>query len=312
MINEQFREETFYLENNNGFRFHVRSFLPHANNPIGVLQIFHGMAEHGGRYSEFAKHLAQNGFATYIADHPGHGLTARNKKDLGVVEGKKGWNLMLKNQLKLLTHIRTKHTNTHVFLVGHSMGSILARHFTSIYPLYFKGLILSGPTETSKFQLKLGQTLTFVQSLFFPDNTKVKWFNRQFYNNFNKHFKSPPTLFEWISSKREEVNEYVSDPFCGFDCSVGFYRNLFWGIKEMQKNGRHLTFRKSLPILIFSGDQDPVGNFGKDAIKIHANYYVQGFHKLAIKVFGGRHEMLREENKQEVFDYVLKWLQEKV
>ncbi len=304
--------ETFVLENNKGLKFFVRSFLPSSQKPKGVLQIFHGMAEHGGRYAEFASFLANNGFATYIADHPGHGLTAPSKKNLGVLEGKKGWNLMLKNQLKLLTHIRSKHTNTHVFLMGHSMGSILARHFTSIYPLYFKGLILSGPTETPKFQLKLGQALSSVLSSLFPDHQKIKWFNKHFYNNFNRHFKSPQTMFEWISSKREEVDEYVSDPLCGFDCSVGFYRNLFWGIKEMQKNNRNLTFRKSLPILIFAGDQDPVGHFGKDAVQIHASYYKQSFHKLSIKVFNGRHEMLREENKQEVFEYILKWLDERI
>jgi len=189
------------------------------------------------------------------------------------------------------------------------MGSIIARHFTCLYPLYFKGLILSGPNETSGVLLKAARSLMFFKSLFLDDNKKVRWFNKHFYNNFNKHFKSPETGFEWISSNRQEVDDYVKDPFCGFDCSVGFYRNLFWGIKEVHKMNSSIRFRKSLPILIFAGNQDPVGNFGKDAIKIHANYYKQNFHKLSVKVFNGRHEMLHEEDKQIVFEYLLNWLQ---
>ncbi len=73
-----------------------------------------------------------------------------------------------------------------------------------------------------------------------------------------------------------------------------------------------LTYRKTLPVLLLSGHEDPVGNFGKDAVSIHKEFYRQHFQHLNMKVFPGRHELLHEKNKEEVFDYLLKWMQDNI
>ncbi len=309
MTNTLPKENSFSLQSNSNPGFWVRCTSPSSGSPKAILMIIHGMAEHGGRYQELARFLAQSGFETYAADHPGHGLTAGSLADRGLSPGRRGWETMLENARSLYTHIRKNKPDTPVYIMGHSMGSIIARHFTAVYPVYIQGLILSGTFDTGWLQIKFGRALSVMLSLLMGAKARCRWFNRLFYHHFNHHFRSRPTLFEWISSVREEVDAYVNDPYCGFDCSNGFYRNLFKGVASMKKAQHNLKYRKTLPLLILSGQDDPVGNFGKDALQIHREFYKQRYQNLSIKVFHGRHELLHEENKQAVMDYLLRWLE---
>jgi alpha-beta hydrolase superfamily lysophospholipase len=304
------KEQTFFLNSSSQERFFVKSYLPATGKPKGILQIIHGMAEHHGRYHELGQFLAENGYGVFINDHPGHGQTAGSIERLGYISYSRGWEIMLENSRALYTYIRKSQPDIPLFLMGHSMGSILARHFIAVYPVYIQGLILSGTFETSNNILKLSHSFIRLQKLFLGSQRKSKWFNRFFYQNFNRHFEPRPTLFEWISSDRAEADQYVADPYCGFDCSIAFYNNIFKGISEMKKAHHNLKYRKTLPLLIFGGQDDPVGNFGKDAMKIHREFYKQRFQNLKVKVFHGRHEMLHETEKEKVFIYLLNWVNE--
>lgn len=304
------KEQSFFLNSSMQERFFVKSYLPATGKPKGILQIMHGMAEHHGRYHEFGSFLAEHGYGAFINDHPGHGQTAGSIDRLGYINNQRGWEIMLENSRALYTHIRKNQPEIPVFLMGHSMGSILARHFMTVYPVYVQGLVLSGTFDMPGSTLRALNLLVKTQSLFFGSNKKSYWFNRFFFHNFNKHFKPRPTEFEWISSSREEIDQYVNDPYCGFDCSVAFYRNLAFGIFAMKKAHHNLKYRKTIPLLIMGGQDDPVGNFGKDAMKIHSEFYKQHFQNLKVKVFRGRHEMLHEAEKEKVFNYLLKWMDE--
>lgn len=282
--------------------------FPSAGRLKAVVQIIPGMAEHTGRYREFAFFLAENGYAVYCADHPGSGISAGKEKNLGVLPVFKGWEVMLESIRALYTHIRQTHIDLPVFIFGHSMGSVLARHFTAVYPVYIGGLILSGTFETPGIIIKFSRALVGLMIKIQGGKTKSKWFNRLFYKNLNRRFRRGPTTFEWISSVREEVDKYVEDPWCGYDCSWGFYKSLFRGITATKRAQHNLKYRKTLPILNFCGQDDPVGNFGRDALKIHHYYFRQRFQNHTFKVFRGRHELLHEENKEAVFFYLLDWL----
>lgn len=306
------RQKGFYLQSSNKFKFLARSYYPEKDAPKAIVQIVHGMAEHMGRYHELAAYLTQRGFAVYMHDHPGHGEDALKEDRLGVIPNLRGWQMMLENTRTLYTHIRRKKPEIPLFLFGHSMGSVIARHFLAVYPVYLKGLILSGPLEVSPLILKLSrkavQLLCFLQG---PRN-KNRLFNRFFYQHFNRHFKPRPTLFEWISSERSEVDAYVNDPLCGFFCSNAFYNNLFKGVGAMMKTQQNIKYRKTLPLLILSGQQDPVGNFGKVAIKIHQDFYKQKFQNLTVKIFPGRHELLHDNPKEQVTKFLADWMEERI
>lgn len=215
---------------------------------------------------------------------------------------------MLENVRALYTTLRKNRPKIPVFVFGHSMGSILARHFTALYPVYIRGLALSGSFEMSASTITFWLTVVRLKILLEGPAKKSKWFNKLFYWNFNRHFKEGTTLFEWISSDPDEVERYVSDPCCGMYLTNGFYRILFKGIAATHRAETLLTYRKSLPVLILSGKEDPVGCFGKDAVKIHKEYFKQNFQNLSLKIFPGRHELLHERNKEEVFAYILEWM----
>ncbi len=310
MALREIREDSFYLQSFKNRRFYVKRYDPAGKKPKAILQIIHGMAEHGGRYHDFACFLAKNGYAVVINDHPGHGKTAENPEELGVIPKKRGWETLLENIRLVYSQIRKNQPEIPVYLFGHSMGSILVRHFISVYPIYIQGLILSGTFESSPSLVKTSRVFTRIKCLTESHQHKSKWFNKFFYWRFNRHFKPRPTRFEWISSERDEVDAYVEDPCCGIDCSNGFYTNLFKGIKEMKRAEATLKYRKNLPLLILSGQQDAVGNFGKDALNIHKRFFKQKFQNLTLKVFHGRHELLHESNKEEVYYFLLNWLEE--
>ncbi len=302
------REQGFYLSSSTRNRFYVKSYLPANNNPKGIVLIIPGMAEHIGRYRDFAHYLAENEYGVYTCDHPGQGKTVVSPDQAGQVFGRHAWQQMLENVRALYSNVRKNQPEIPVFLFGHSMGSVLARHFTAIYPVYLQGIILSGSFTPNALLINLALAFININILFEGSNKKSIWFNRLFYKNFNRHFKHRPTLFEWISSDRAEVDAYVKDPCCGINYSNGFYRNLFSGIAATRKAEKLLTYRKSLPLLILSGQDDPVGNFGKDAIKLHKEFYKQKFQNLYLKLFPGRHELLHEKNKEAIYLYLIEWL----
>ncbi len=302
------KRQEFFLKSSTKNSFYATSYMPSGRPLLGVVQIITGMAEHAGRYHDFAVFLAENGFGVYACDHPGQGKTAGTPDKIGVIASKRGWQIMLENVRSLYNHIRKSQPDAPVFVFGHSMGSVLARHFTALYPIYIQGLVLSGTFMMSSISLTL--SINFIRLLIaLQGSNKINpWLNTLFYGNFNRHFRDKPTLFEWISSNRSEVDTYVADPYCGFSYTNGFYLHLLKGIAQTKRAESLLTYRKTLPVLIMSGREDPVGKFGKDPDKIHKEYYKQHFQNLSFKLFHGRHELLHETNKEDVYQYLLDWL----
>lgn len=308
MENGDVRTKVFYLKSTNNHHFGIRCTMPVRTPPTGVVQLIPGMAEHSGRYQDVANFLAKNGYAVFCADHPGSGLTAKGIEGLGILPSTRGWEIMLENIRSLYTHIRKEYPKTPVFLLGHSMGSILARHFVAVYPVYIQGLILSASFLTPAYRLKLIKPAINLFALFSGPDKKPTWFNHLFYKNFNKYFKNGPTMFEWISSDRKEVDAYVADSYCGYNNSWAFFKTLFRGIDAMKSSQNNLKYRKTMPLLNICGQDDPVGDFGKDAVKIHRHFYKQRFQNNTMKVFRGRHELFHDKQREKVFYYLLDWM----
>lgn len=303
------REEHFQLSSPSNERFYVSRWLPGKEMPRAIVLVIPGMAEHAGRYAHFARFMARNGYGIYSCDHPGQGLTAGRPERAGITPRRRGWEIMLENVRALYSHIRKTQPVIPVFLLGHSMGSVLARHFTALYPVYTQGLVLSGSSLLPPGLLTLALGLVRLKILFQGHNKKSRWFNRLFYWSLNRHFHPRPTRFEWISSVREEVDRYQEDPHCGIFYTNAFYLHLFKGIAATRRAEHLITYRKTLPVLVLSGQDDPVGRFGKDAVRIHQAYYEEKFQHLSLKIFPGRHELLHEENREAVYDYLLDWFE---
>jgi alpha-beta hydrolase superfamily lysophospholipase len=291
----------------------ITTFLPEKTPVRAIVQINHGMAEHSARYFDFAQHLCNNGFGVYLHDHPGHGQTADADKT-GHLDWNKGWDNMLDVIHNINKTIRKAHPNVPVFLFGHSMGSLLSRHYNAAYPMYFKGMIISGTTNPSTSALESTLLLVKFIHLFKAETYKSKWLNNVFYGKLSSGLKGPRTEFDWLSTDANEVEKYKHDPLCGFLVSLGFLKNLLRGTLQMLTVEKQLKFRKNFATLIISGKQDTAGNLGNDPIAIQQKYIEQGYFNTRLSLLDGRHELLNESEpvKSNTYDIIINWMDEKL
>lgn len=302
--------KTTTFQADDGKEIFYHQWLPEDKERIkAIVQIAHGMAEHSKRYHRFAEALTKEGFAVYANDHRGHGQTAGSLENVGYFADENGWNLVVEDMHKLTETIKSNHPNIPVFLFGHSMGSFLSRNYIFRYGNDIQGVILSG---TGGDPGLLGKIENFVAKR--ESKNKGKKFRSPLLKNlsfgkFNNAFKPNRTEFDWLSRDDAEVDTYVNDPYCGGDFTAGFYEDLLSGLGVVNsfKNTRKVP--KNLPIYLFSGEKDPVGNNTKGVKQIFKAYQKAGIKDVTCKFYkDGRHEMLNEINREEVFSDIIIWL----
>jgi alpha-beta hydrolase superfamily lysophospholipase len=133
--------------------------------------------------------------------------------------------------------------------------------------------------------------------------------NKLSFGSYNKAFKPNRTEFDWLSRDEKEVDKYIEDPYCGEVATAGFFYDMISGVKQLDKPERISQIPKDLPIFLFSGDQDPVGNNTKGVRTAYQNLKKAGIKDISYKLYkDGRHEMLNEINKEEVYRDVIQWL----
>jgi alpha-beta hydrolase superfamily lysophospholipase len=297
------------IQSHDNTSLYVRKRIP--TNVRAVVQIAHGMTEHGGVYDEFIDALIAKGFAVYIHDHRGHGKTA-SEEELGHFEPQLGWKHAVQDIIFLSKYIRAE-IDAPLFLLGHSMGSFLSRRVVQLRGDLYDGLILSGTGASPGLLGKLGEMVAKIEMTVRGKKAKSPLLNFLSFGAFNAHFKPTKTESDWLSSDSEQVQRYIDDPFCGFVCTTSFYKELFGGVAQATSKSECSHTPTTLPIYLFSGDRDPVGKMGKDVQKSYALYRECGVQDVTIKLYkDGRHEMFHEVNRQEVFQDVIHWLDEHI
>jgi len=304
------KSNQYKIKADDGTGIHVYEWLPDKHSTIrGVVQIVHGMAEHAGRYEDFAGFLTSNDFAVYANDHRGHGKTAGNIENVGFVSPKNGWEKMV-SDLKLVSrHIKEKNNEKPLYVLGHSMGSYLTRNFMLDPGTEIRGVIISGTGDNPGFLGHIGIFLTQIMLLFYPAKSPSPLMFDLSFGAFNKPFKPNRTKFDWLSRDNDQVDKYVNDPFCGGVSSIGFFRDFLKGVLFVTRQNTINNVPKELPVLCFSGDNDPAGNNGKGVTGVYQKFKKAGVKNITLKLYaGGRHEMLNETNKDEVYRFTLDWL----
>lgn len=274
-----------------------------------VLQIVHGMAEHASRYDEFAQFLNERGYAVYANDHRGHGLTAACVENTGHFADKNGWALVVNDCRILFDKIKTETADIPVFLLGHSMGSFIARDLVSQCGNEYKGMILSGTSWNTAMLVLPGKFIAKLQKFFLGKKHKSKFLVNLSFGSFNKKFKPNRTDFDWLSRVPEFVDRYVKDEYCGFYCSAGFFDDMFTGILKIQKKKTIQKMPVALPVLLACGENDPVGNYTKSVKQVYKVFKGYGIKDIELKIyFQARHEILNEINRKEVYADFLRWM----
>ncbi len=289
---------------------HVYEFLPDNTKKItGVLQIAHGMAEHAKRYADFANFLTDNGVAVYANDHRGHGKTAGAIDRVGILNHKTGWHDLVSDLKQLTRLIQEKHPDRPIFLFGHSMGSFAIRTYLTQIEVPISGAIISGTAGNPGLLGVVGRLLTKVMMIFNAPETPSPFMDKLSFGAFNKPFKPNRTKFDWLSRDETQVDKYVADPYCGGVFTLGFFNQMLTGLLYVSKQKSIEAIPKDLPILIFAGAADPVGDQGKGVTEVYEKYKKAGIANLEFKLFPeGRHESINEINKDAVYQLVLEWL----
>ena len=282
-------------------------YIP-AGEMRGIVQICHGMSEHMGRYHDFMRFLAQHGYVACGVDHIGHGRSSYENK-FGWFGEKDGWRTLIEDQYKFhkIVHSEVPFCERSV-LLGHSMGSFVTRLYAMKYPSTLSGMILSG-TARSGLKVELAQRAAARSVRKYGPGAIDRDLNRMVFGPFLKGFQPWRTKSDWLSRDTAWVDQYVSDERCGFlFTSAGFY-DLFTLVSRSNDRSCFEGARKELPILLFAGTMDPVGEYGKGPSQVYERYRKAGVRDVELKLYeGGRHEMLGEVNREQVYGDLLGWL----
>lgn len=275
----------------------------------GIVLILHGMAEHALRYDDFAKFLNANNYIVYACDHRGHGKTGENMQALGSF-GQGGWKRVVDDIYELSTIIKFEYKDLPLYLFGHSMGSLLARTALIEYGTKFDGVILSGTTNASNFiNRNMGLLVCNIIVEVIGKDAKSNILDKLFFGSNNKDFKGENMKFAWLSRDDKKVLEYQEDRLCGFICTSSFYLELIKGVKGVVGKNSLRDIPIGMPMFILSGEKDPASNSCKDVLKLYKGLKSVGIEKIDLKIYqDGRHEMLNEINRSEVYNDIEKWI----
>ena len=298
-------EQHLWLNAAGGGRIFCRVWLPDTAAGA-VLQIAHGLSEHSGRYAHLAAYLAAHRFAVVAADHTGHG---HSDGVPGCFTG--GWWSAVEDLRRVARRCRLQWPDAPLFLLGHSMGSFLVRTLLIDHPeLPLTGVLLSGSAQYPRGGTAILGASAAVEAALRGDGADSPAVHRM-QQLLNLPFRDG-SPYAWVSGDPSEASELSTDPLCNVPPTLGLQRDMLKGIVYNQKPEHLARMRKDLPVLFFSGDQDPVGLMGHGVLAACASFRRAGLTDVHVRLYpGARHETLHESCRDQVFRDLLAWMEAK-
>jgi alpha-beta hydrolase superfamily lysophospholipase len=285
----------------------VHRWLP-GGRPRAVVQVVHGMVEHAARYARLGERLSGEGYAVYASDHRGHGRTAAGPDHLGHLGDEHGFADVVDDLVALTDHLRAEHPDVPVVLLGHSMGSLLARAYAARHGDRLAGLVLSGTAGDPGLMGLLGLRVAELEVRLRGPRARSRLMEALVLGPYNRAFAPTRTRFDWLSRDEAQVDAYAADELCGGTATAAFYRDLLLGTRWVSEWSTYAAVPSDLPVHVVSGELDPVGGAAAVA-EVAGRLRRAGVRDVTAKVWpGARHEILNETNRDEVEDDLLAWL----
>lgn len=299
----------FSFQSEDGVEIHAYKWFNESIRAKGVVQIAHGMAEHALRYEPFSQFLTSNGYIVYANDHRGHGRTYKSNVDKGFLAKNNGFELATKDLTTLTEVIQQQHRHLPLFLLGHSFGSFLVRRYIQLFPTDLAGVLISGTGGDPKLIGKIGLSLAKLEKKIKGPQKESPLMDKLIFGSYNKKISPKRTNYDFLTRDERVVDDYITDENCGFICKTSFYVDLLEGLIKIHRNEEVTKTPKQLPIFLFAGDADPVGDYGKGVQAVYEQLLQHDCAQVSIKLYeNGRHEMLNETNKEEVYNDILNWM----
>lgn len=302
-------QSSFILKADDGAELFVYRWAPSASAKA-VVQIVHGLAEHGARYARLAKALVGQGYGVYANDHRGHGRTVKTSEQLGFLAERDGWRKCIDDLWLLNRRIAADHPRgAPVILLGHSMGSTMARQFITEHGEVLAGVALSGPNGQPPAMALLGRIIANLERVRLGRRGHSRLIQDLTFGAFNKAFAPVRTPFDWLSRDPVEVEKYIADPLCGFPASVQLWIDLLGAWKRVSTKAAYARVPHDLPLLVMAGQHDPVSAGSRQIAPMLEEYRTAGLHDVEAHIYpDARHEIFNEINRDQVTDDLMAWL----
>lgn len=301
------RADLHMLSSSGRDTIHITEWRPDGE-PMGIIQISHGMIECIDRYSRFADYMTKRGFLVIGNDHLGHGDTAA-KKNYGYFTPEDGSRYVVRDLYRVSCYVRSKYPGIPLILLGHSMGSFMARRYAMTYGGELDGLILMGTGGKPEWLLRFGILLSKALIAVKGDRAPSWLMEKLCFALYNEHFRPARTPSDWLTRDKKQVDAYLAREDCRFVFTLNGYRTLLEVLSYIQKKKNIRKIPRSLPILLLSGSEDPVGDYGRGVREVAWAYHQAGVRDLTCHLYpDARHELLNELNYREVQHDLRRWI----
>lgn len=308
------KEEFYYDSRDEKSRLHAVRYMPDDADSIrGVIQIVHGMAEYVERYEEFARFMTDRGFVVTGEDHMGHGKSVAEGGKYGYFCERNPATVLIRDVHRLKKATKELYPDVPYVILGQSMGSFIVRNYLFRYGTGVDGAVIMGTGMKPKSVLVMSRMLVAVQKTILGSKRQGRLIDEIAFGNYNDHIFEPKTSYDWLTRDDEKVKQYIEDPLCGFVFTLNGFSALFELIFRLYRPENLGRMPKGLPIFLMSGDEDPVGEYGKGVRKTYISLRAVGLEDIKVKLYeGARHELLNETNREAVMQDICNWLEEKV
>ncbi len=277
-----------------------------------MVQISHGMCEYFLRYQGFAEFLASRGILVFGHDHLGHGNTAKTPEELGFTVTGGGAEHLINDVHALSLHYKEKYPDIPLILFGHSMGSFIARAVTERYPEPYRAVVFCG-TGGPDTPAGAGKLLAKLLMLFCGEHHRSKFVKSIAFAGYNKKFPKGCDPNAWLTRDEKTVERYNRDPFCTYTFTLRAYHDLFTLVQTVSRKDWAEHIKKDLPVLLISGEDDPVGSNGRGVRMVEERLQAAGLEHLTCKLYPEmRHEILNEIGYESVWEDILQWLEQQL
>ena len=273
---------------------------------FGVVQIAHGMAEHLGRYEHFINHLNDEGFHVIIHNHRGHGDRLVDGK-MGFFAAEGGWSCLVDDLISIHEWAVKQYPELPHILLGHSMGSWVA--MSALQKVTdFNAALISGSSKPKVLETFIQKLLVRFETMRLGPSGYSNFLHKTIFGGFNANFKDANTPNDWLSRDQLSVDDYTKDPLCGFVVTNQLWLDVIEGVSNIFIPDNLDLISKEMPVLVFSGSEDPVGGMGNGTTELHNSLVESGCNSTLLLIQGARHETLNETDKMDTYQHVISFL----
>lgn len=304
------KTEITYLSRDGKTTIHAWCWTPDDRAPRAVLQISHGMQEFIDRYDAFARYLAGQGILVAGNDHLGHGQSVSSPQDWGYFTEGDGSGILVEDLHTLRRKLQEEYPGVPYFMLGHSMGSFILRRYLMEYGDGLAGAIISGTGYKAKPLADIFLAVCRLLAAMQGWNSRSKLAKALFFSGSFHQFDMDGThpKNSWLTTDAEIVRRYYAEPRCTFPFTVSGYYTITRLLKTIQKPENVARTPRTLPLLLVSGAEDPVGEFGAGVRQVEKLYLRAGHDKTEVKLYpGARHEVLNETGRARYWEDILDW-----